>query len=168
MSSKVSRTVNLSQHVEKAIIEQYRDEYYYMKSEGLHSHLHNADEGTIAVPKTQVHWLFPLLYIVKLPGDRDSIIKRKSKRFSLKNIFMQILKQQTNPDPSSSPKQGNIINRYSRCCYLCYCLIRLCYLNRNKVLTFQTPQTKGTIHYLGNRPLSEWNTHDVIKVRLST
>lgn len=37
----------------------------------------------------------------------------------------------------------------------------MCYVKRNQVLTFQTPQTKGIISKLSEKNVSEWNIKDL-------
>ncbi|CAI2379397.1 unnamed protein product [Moneuplotes crassus] len=106
------------------------------------------------------HLLFPLLYIVNLTEEEISGLGKPKKEFSIMKILLNVLKKEDDKKNKSQALQENDTIKSGktklRSCYLCYCFLKMLYKNRNKVLTFQTPQTNATIAHLSSQNLSEW------------
>ena len=126
-------------------------EYYMIKNQALSS---------------QISWLNPLFSITTKLSSKDkksgkSPKARGSIKKSLFDVFSQISKTKSHePNSSNNLNQLKLISTPKsehhqiraksliKWWYLWNCVLRLCFLKRHKVLTFQTPQTWGIIDSL--------------------
>ncbi|CAI2378934.1 unnamed protein product [Moneuplotes crassus] len=66
--------------------------------------------------------------------------------------------------PKYTPKVQSGRDKIIKCCYTCFVALKMLYMNRNKVLSFQTPQTKAFIYSLSQKQAKKWTIDDFKKL----
>lgn len=117
--------------------------------------------------------MYPLFYIITLTDYDPNKYALPKKRFSLKRILFKALDSKAGVKTMRMSElsvnmddlnEGTSKPKNIKCCPLCYCMFKLCYQRRNKVLTFQTPHTKAVIRYLSIKRIENWTFDDFKKL----